>query len=68
MIAASLAMAAGVQNVVDMTGGIVEWTKAGLPVVQGSSEVQGPDCCASTAEAACQSQAVFWNAKCPTST
>jgi len=65
-IAASLAKAAGVQNVVNMSGGIVAWTKAGLPVVQGTSEVHGPDCSASTSEAACQSQAVFWNAKCPT--
>ena len=65
-IAASLAKAAGVQNVVNMTGGIVEWTAAGLPVVSGTSEVPGPDRSASTTEAACQSQAVFWNAECPT--
>ena len=65
-IAASMAKAAGVQNVVNMTGGIAEWAKAGLPVVQADSEVVGPDRSASTSEVACQSQAVFWNAECAT--
>jgi len=64
-IAASIATAAGVQNVVNMTGGINEWVEAGLPIAAESSGVPGPNRSASTTEAACQSQAVFWNAECP---
>jgi hydroxyacylglutathione hydrolase len=64
-IAASLAKAAGVQNVINMTGGINAWIEAGLPVGVGSAGVPGPNRSASTNEAACQSQAVFWNAECP---
>ncbi len=64
-IAASLAKQAGVANVVNMIGGIQAWVKAGLPVVNESSISRGPDRLASTHEAACQSQAVFWNAQCP---
>lgn len=64
-IAASLAKAAGVQNVINMTGGINAWIDAGLPIGADSSGVPGPNRSASTSEAACQSQAVFWNAQCP---
>lgn len=64
-IAASLAKAAGVKNVSNMSGGINAWIEAGLPVGTSSSEFPGPDRSASTTEAARQSQAVFWNAKCP---
>jgi hydroxyacylglutathione hydrolase len=63
-IAASLAQAAGVHDVVNMAGGISEWIDAGLPVVKERSEPHGPDHLASTNEAACQSQAVFWSAEC----
>jgi len=64
-IAASLAKAAGVANAVNMTGGIQAWAKAGFPVVSDPTLSRGPDHEASTNEAACQSQAVFWNAQCP---
>ena len=64
-IAASLAKAAGVENVINMTGGINEWMKVGLPVVSTNGGCSGPNCDASTIEEACQSQAVFWNAERP---
>ena len=64
-IAASIAQAAGVKQVVNLKGGINAWMKAGLPVVQGTAATCGPHADACTHEAACQGQAVFWNAKCP---
>ncbi|MCC7337409.1 MAG: MBL fold metallo-hydrolase [Pirellulaceae bacterium] len=64
-IAASLAKAAGVRYVINMSGGINAWMEAGLPIDADTSEVPGPNHSASTSEAARQSQAVFWNAKCP---
>jgi hydroxyacylglutathione hydrolase len=63
-IAASLAQAAGVENVISMTGGINAWRNAGFPVVMPERTCSGPDCNASTVEVANQSQAVFWNAEC----
>jgi hydroxyacylglutathione hydrolase len=65
-IAASLAQAAGVEKVVNVKGGINAWVRAGLPVVTKYHEVTGPHSDASTNDAANQSQAVFWEAKCPT--
>ena len=67
-IAASLAQAAGVEKVVNVKGGINAWVRAGLPVVAKHSEVTGPHSDASTVDAANQSQAVFWEARCPART
>ena len=64
-IAASLAQAAGVEKVVNVKGGIDAWVRGGLPVVTEYKEVTGPHSDASTVDAAQQSQAVFWEAKCP---
>lgn len=64
-IAASLAQAAGVEKVVNVKGGINAWVRAGLPVVTKYNEVTGPHSDASTVDAAHQSQAIFWEAKCP---
>lgn len=64
-IAASLAKAAGIEKVVNLTGGIHAWQKAGLPVSNQIHELHGPGDDASIPEGACQSQAVFWNAQCP---
>lgn len=64
-IAASLAQAAGIENVMNLSGGIKAWADAGLPVQSESHEVFGPNADASTVDAAHQSQAVFWNAECP---
>lgn len=64
-IATSLAQAAGIQNVMNLLGGMGDWVAAGLPVVRDSIELHGPNHFASTSEAANQSQAVFWNAECP---
>lgn len=64
-IASSLAKAAGVTHVTNMLGGIEAWIAAGLPVVTDSVSWHGPDHEASAMEAACQSQAVFWNGQCP---
>jgi hydroxyacylglutathione hydrolase len=64
-IAASLAKAAGVSRVINMQGGIDAWMAAGLPVAKDSQPWHGPDHEASAMEAACQSQAVFWNGQCP---
>ncbi|HMP80357.1 MAG TPA: hypothetical protein PKD54_12960, partial [Pirellulaceae bacterium] len=55
----------GVKQVVTVKGGINAWIKAGLRVVQGTAATCGPHADACTHEAACQGQAVFWNAKCP---
>lgn len=63
-IAASLAKAAGVQDVINLEGGIKAWKNAGLNVVAAEHGCVGPHCDASAIEAACQSQAVFWNAQC----
>jgi hydroxyacylglutathione hydrolase len=63
-IATSIAQAAGVENVMNLKGGINAWIKAGLPVLS-ATEVIGPHSDASTNEAAYQGQAVFWNARCP---
>ncbi len=65
-IAASLAQAAGVEKVVKAKGGINAWVRAGLPVMTKYHEVTGPHSDASTNDAANQSQAAFWEAKCPT--
>jgi len=51
---------------VNVKGGINAWVRAGLPVVTKYQEVTGPHSSASTNDAANQSQAVFWEAKCPT--
>jgi len=67
-IAASLAQAAGVEKVVNVKGGINAWVRAGLPAVSKYGEVTGPHSDASTIDAANQSQAVFWEAKCPART
>jgi hydroxyacylglutathione hydrolase len=64
-IAASLAQAAGIDKVMNMTGGIQAWIKADLPIVSQSLVLLGPGSNASTIEAAHQGQAVFWNAVCP---
>ncbi|MFT5301881.1 MAG: hydroxyacylglutathione hydrolase [Mariniblastus sp.] len=64
-IAASLAQAAGVENVLNLRGGINAWVAAGFPVSGESVDLFGPNSDASTVDAANQSQAVFWNAKCP---
>lgn len=64
-IAASLATAAGVTGVVNLSGGIHAWEKAGFPVVKGEEKPAGPGDEASVSEGASQSQAVFWNAQCP---
>jgi len=67
-IAASLAKAAGVEQVVNLTGGIRAWADAGLPVSEAVHDLGGPGGPrdeASIVEGACQSQAVFWNAQCP---
>lgn len=64
-IAASIATAAGIKDVVNMTGGIQAWETAGLETESLKTVCCGPDHDASTTEAACQSQAVFWNARCP---
>jgi hydroxyacylglutathione hydrolase len=64
-IAASLAQAAGIDNVMNLSGGIKAWADAGIPVDSESREVVGPNADASTIDAAHQSQAVFWNAECP---
>ena len=64
LIAASLAQAAGVENVLNLKGGINAWANAGLPVVSLTGAVIGPNATASTAEVAHQGQAVFWNAEC----
>lgn len=64
-IAASLAKAAGVGNVVNMLGGIQAWEAAGFATAINESGCCGPKDDASTVDAACQSQAVFWNARCP---
>jgi hydroxyacylglutathione hydrolase len=64
-IAASLARAAGIENVMHLNGGINAWVDEGLPVVSESREVAGPHSDASAIEAANQSQAVFWEAQCP---
>ena len=63
-IAASLAQAAGVANVLNLQGGIKAWTEAGLPVARPNGETVGPKSASSTVEVANQSQAVFWNAEC----
>lgn len=67
-IAASLAQAAGVENVMNLKGGINAWADVGLPVMGESSDIFGPNSDASTVEAANQSQAVFWNAECSSQT
>ena len=67
-IAASLAQAAGIENVMNLKGGINAWADAGLLVVGDASDVSGPNSDASTVEAANQSQAVFWNGKCSSRT
>ncbi|MFK7820294.1 MAG: rhodanese-like domain-containing protein [Planctomycetaceae bacterium] len=64
-IAVSLAQAAGLQNVINMKGGLTAWEKAGLPVSSCERTCCGPENDASEPELACQSQAVFWNAECP---
>jgi len=43
-IAASLAQAAGVKNVINLKGGIGAWIAAGLPVVKPTVEIDGPTC------------------------
>jgi hydroxyacylglutathione hydrolase len=63
-IAASLAQAAGVENVMNLKGGINAWVDAALPVLGESTDINGPNSDASTVEAAHQGQAVFWNAEC----
>ena len=65
VIAASLAQATGVEQVINMKGGIKAWIDAGLPVVSETDYVFGPDSNSSTVEAANQSQAIFWNGECP---
>lgn len=67
-IAASLAKAAGVDNVMNLIGGIKAWTDAGFPVASETRDVFGPNADASAVEVAHQSQAVFWNAECPSRT
>lgn len=64
-IAASLAQAVGIANSFNMLGGINAWREAGLEIHSNTTPCCGPDHDASTNEAACQSQAVFWNAECP---
>jgi hydroxyacylglutathione hydrolase len=63
-IATSLAQAAGVKQALNLKGGITAWQRAGLPV-ERSSRVIGPHSDATSNDAAYQSQAVFWEAKCP---
>lgn len=64
-IAASLAQAAGVKNVLNLAGGITAWADSGLPVQSEASTVIGPHSDASATDAAQQNQAVYWSAKCP---
>jgi hydroxyacylglutathione hydrolase len=64
-IAASIAQAAGIDNAMNLKGGINAWISAGLPVIRQSHDVFGPDSHALATEAANQSQAIFWNAQCP---
>lgn len=64
-MAASVALASGARNVVNLKGGILAWAAEGLPVVRGGSAVCGPDSTACSHETAHQSQAVFWNGQCP---
>jgi hydroxyacylglutathione hydrolase len=64
-IACSIAQAAGISNVVNMTGGVVGWIRAGLPAKTLTEELAGPGETGLVSELAHQSQAVFWNAECP---
>ena len=64
-IAASLAQAAGVEKVMNLRGGINAWSATGLPTSGEATDIFGPNSEASTGEAANQSQAIFWNAECP---
>ena len=64
-VAASIACAAGVHNVVNLSGGIHSWEKDGFPVSKGSADQRGPGDDASVWEGASQSQAIFWDAQCP---
>ncbi len=66
-IAASIAQAAGINNAMNLKGGINAWISAGLPVVSQPHDVFGPDSNALAIEVANQSQAIFWNAQCPPS-
>jgi hydroxyacylglutathione hydrolase len=64
-IACSLAQAAGVQAVINMIGGIKAWEEAGLEIESCENSCSGPTHEATENELACQSQAVFWSAQCP---
>jgi hydroxyacylglutathione hydrolase len=64
-IAASIASAAGVHKVVNLSGGIHAWKEAGFPVTKGATNQRGPGEQASVGEGASQSQAIFWDAQCP---
>ena len=64
-IAVSLAQAAGIENVINMTGGISAWEAAGLETRTSTTSCCGPTHESSEGELACQSQAIYWNAKCP---
>ena len=64
-IAVSLAQAAGIENAINMTGGIDAWMDAGLKTKSCAATSRGPRREASENELACQSQAVYWDAACP---
>lgn len=63
-IATSIAKANDVKKVLNLKGGINAWVEAGLPVVNNTTEVCGPNLSACTHEVANQGQAIFWNAQC----
>lgn len=67
-IAASLAKAAGVKTVINMTGGIQAWEAVGLPTESRGTACCGPTQESATHEVACQTQAVYWNGACPVTT
>lgn len=67
-IAASLAKAAGVEDVINMVGGIQAWEAAGLATESTDTACCGPTQEATTHEVACQTQAVYWNGACPVPT